>query len=39
MEEKDIEVKKFKFVWEGGLLELKENFTSVELQRKASEWR
>lgn len=31
--------KRFKFDWEGGLSELKEKFTSVELQHKASEWR
>ena len=30
---------KFKFEWEGGLSELKERFTSVELQHKALEWR
>lgn len=29
---------KFKFDWEGGLSELREKFTSVELQHKASEW-
>ncbi len=39
MEEKDIEMKKFKFDWEGGLSEAKEKFTSIELQRKSSEWR
>lgn len=31
--------KKFKFDWEGGLSELKEDFTSVELQHRALEWR
>ncbi|MGQ9626696.1 MAG: DUF2281 domain-containing protein [Anaerolineae bacterium] len=31
--------KKFKFDWEGGLSELKEKYTSVELQHKAMEWR
>ena len=31
--------KKFTFSWEGGLSELKEKFTSVELQHKVSEWR
>jgi len=31
--------KKFKFNWEGGLSELRKNFTSVELQHKALEWR
>ncbi len=30
---------KFSFDWEGGLAELKEKYTSVELQHKASEWR
>lgn len=31
--------KKFVFDWEGGLLEVQENFTSVELQHKSMEWR
>jgi len=31
--------KKFTFNWEGGLSELKEEFTSVELQHKSLEWR
>jgi len=31
--------KKFKFDWEGGLSEIREKFTSVELQHKALEWR
>jgi hypothetical protein len=31
--------KKFKFDWEGGLSEIGEKFTSVELQHKALEWR
>ncbi len=31
--------RKFKFDWEGGLSELKEKYTSVELQHKALEWR
>ena len=31
--------KKFKFDWEGGLSELKDKTNSVELQRKALEWR
>ncbi len=31
--------KKFKFDWKGGLSELRGEFTSVELQHKASEWR
>ncbi len=39
MNKRDIEMKKFKFDWEGGLSEVKEKFTSVELQHKASEWR
>lgn len=30
---------KFRFHWEGGLSELKEKYTSVELQHKALEWR
>ena len=29
----------FRFDWEGGLSHLKEKYTSVELQHKASEWR
>ncbi len=29
----------FKFDWEGGLEELKDKFTSVELQHKSKEWR
>ena len=31
--------KGFKFDWEGGLSELSDKFTSIELQDKASEWR
>ncbi len=31
--------KKLEFDWEGGLLEIRENFTSVELQHKSMEWR
>ena len=31
--------RKFKFDWEGGLSELKDKYTSVELQHKAMEWR
>ena len=27
------------FTWEGGLKEVKEKFSSVELQHKATEWR
>ncbi len=30
---------KFKFDWEGALSELKDKYTSVELQKKALEWR
>ena len=30
---------KFRFDWEGGLLELREKYSSVELQHKALEWR
>jgi hypothetical protein len=29
----------FKFDWEGGLSDLKEKYTSVELQHKSLEWR
>ena len=29
----------FKFDWEGGLSDLKDKYTSVELQHKALEWR
>ncbi len=39
MYEKEIEAKKFKFDWEGGLSEIQEKFTSVELQHRALEWR
>ncbi len=35
---KEIEAKKFKFDWEGGLSEIQEKFTSVELQHRALEW-
>lgn len=31
--------KKFEFNWEGGLLEVREDFNSVELQHKSMEWR
>ncbi len=31
--------KKFKFDWEGGLVNLKDQFSSVELQNKVSDWR
>jgi len=37
--EKEIKHKKFKSEWEGGLSEIRERFTSVELQHKALEWR
>ena len=30
---------KLRFDWEGGLSDLKEKYTSVELQHKALEWR
>jgi hypothetical protein len=30
---------KFRFDWEGGLSELKDKYSSVELQHKAMEWR
>ncbi len=30
---------KFRFDWEGGLSDLKEKYTSVELKHKISEWR
>ena len=33
------ERKGFKFDWEGGLSDLKDKYTSVELQHKALEWR
>lgn len=33
------EKRKFKFDWEGGLSDLKDKYTSVELQHKALEWR
>lgn len=36
---KRIKKEKFRFDWEGGLSELKDKFTSVELQHKALEWR
>lgn len=36
---KKLEKKKFKFKWEGGLSELKQKYSSVELQHKALEWR
>lgn len=36
---KEARRKRFDFDWEGGLSELKEKCTSVELQHKALEWR
>jgi len=36
---KEIKAKRFKFDWEGGLSEIREKFTSVELQHRALEWR
>jgi len=36
---KNEEEKKFKFDWEGGLSKLKDQYTSVELQHKAMDWR
>lgn len=36
---KEIKKKRFTFDWEGGLSSIKDEFTSVELQHKASEWR
>jgi len=37
--DKETQTKKFKYDWEGGLSEVREKFTSVGLQHKASEWR
>ncbi|GAH34777.1 unnamed protein product, partial [marine sediment metagenome] len=37
--EREVTGRKFKFDWEGELSDLKEKFTSVELQHKALEWR
>ena len=37
--EREVIREKFKFDWRGGLSDLKEKFTSVELQHKALEWR
>jgi len=36
---REAKAKKFKFDWKGGLSEIREKFTSVELQHKALEWR
>jgi hypothetical protein len=38
-EGKKIKKKGFRHDWEGGLSDLRDEFTSVELQHKASEWR
>ena len=35
----DNETETFKFDWEGGLSDLRDNYTSVELQHNALEWR
>ncbi len=35
----EIGTKKFKFDWEGGLSEIRDKFTSIQLQHKALEWR
>ncbi|MEK7263926.1 MAG: DUF2281 domain-containing protein [Bacteroidota bacterium] len=37
-EEKPTTKKKFKFDWEGALHDMKNQYTSVELQHKALEW-
>ncbi|MBN2090410.1 DUF2281 domain-containing protein [candidate division KSB1 bacterium] len=37
--EKKSQNQKLTFDWEGGLAELKNTYTSVELQHKALEWR
>jgi len=37
--DREIKERKFKFDWEGGLSEIGEKITSVELQHKALEWR
>ena len=37
--DKENKAKGFKFDWEGGLSELREKFSSVELQHRALEWR
>jgi len=38
-ERREIERKRFNFGWKGGLSEIKEEFSSVELQHKSLEWR
>jgi hypothetical protein len=37
--ERETKAKKFKFDWEGGLSEIREKFTSIELQHRALDWR
>ena len=37
--EKNESIPQFKFDWEGGLVALKDQYTSVELQHKALDWR
>ena len=37
--EKKTNKNKFKFDWEGGLTDLKDKYTPVELQHKSLEWR
>ena len=36
---KTVQKKQFRFDWEGGLADLKGEFTAVELQHQACEWR
>jgi len=36
---KESRTRKFKFDWEGGLSDIREKFTSLELQHKVLEWR
>ncbi len=38
-DDRKIAAKKFTFNWEGGLAEIGDTFTSVELQHKTLEWR
>ncbi|MCI5219446.1 MAG: DUF2281 domain-containing protein [Candidatus Electrothrix sp. LOE2] len=37
--EKTAPSRQFDFAWEGGLANLKDTYSSVELQHKATEWR
>jgi hypothetical protein len=37
--DKGIQSERLKFDWEGGLSDIREKFTSVELQHRALEWR